>query len=84
MSDVAEAISGAAAARLRSYVERIERLEAQRKALAEDIKDVFAAAKASGFDAGPLRQVIADRRKEPAELEERETTVELYRRALGM
>ena len=77
-------VSNIAVDRLRSIVERIERLEEERKALAGDIKDILAEAKSAGFEIAPLRQVLSDRKKEPAELEERETLVDCYRRALGM
>jgi uncharacterized protein (UPF0335 family) len=75
---------GIAADRLRSIVERIERLEEERKALASDIKDIYAEAKSAGFDVKVLRQLISLRRKEPAEVEEQETMLDVYRRALGM
>jgi uncharacterized protein (UPF0335 family) len=77
-------VGGIAADRLRSIVERIERLEEERKALAGDIKDIYAEAKSAGFDVKVLRQIISLRRKEPAEVEEQETLLDLYRRALGM
>ena len=73
-----------AADRLRSLVERIERLEEERKALGGDIKDIYAEAKSAGFDVKVLRALIALRRKEPAEVEEQETLLDVYRRALGM
>jgi uncharacterized protein (UPF0335 family) len=75
---------GIAAGRLRSIVERVERLEEERKGLAGDIKDIFAEAKSAGFDVKVVRQIIALRRKEPAEVEEQETLLDVYRRALGM
>lgn len=77
-------VGGIAADRLRSIVERIERLEEERKALASDIKDILAEAQGAGFDKGVIRQIIALRKKEPAEVEEQETLLDLYRRALGM
>ena len=77
-------VGGIAADRLRSIIERIERLEEERKGLASDIKDIFAEAKSAGFDVKVLRQVISLRKKEPAEVEEQETLLDLYRRALGM
>ncbi len=77
-------VGGIAADRLRSIVERIERLEEERKALANDIKDIYAEAKSAGFDVKVLRQIISLRKKEPAEVEEQETLLDLYRRALGM
>ena len=70
--------------RLRSIVDRIERLEEERKALGNDIKDIYAEAKSAGFDVGVLKELIADRRKEPAEVEEAEELLHVYRRALGM
>lgn len=70
--------------RLRSIVERIERLEEERKALTSDIKDIYAEAKSAGYDVKVLRQLIAIRRKEAAEVEEQESLLDVYRRALGM
>ena len=75
---------GIAADRLRSLVERIERLEEERKALGSDIKDIYAEAKSAGFDVKVLRQIIRLRKQEPAEIEEQETLLDLYKRALGM
>jgi uncharacterized protein (UPF0335 family) len=75
---------GIAADRLRSIVERIERLEEEKKALANDIKDIYGEAKASGFDVKALRALISLRRKEPQEVEEQDSLLMLYRRALGM
>ncbi len=70
--------------RLRGIVERIERLEEERKALGSDIKDVFSEAKSAGFDIKVLRQLIRLRKQEPAEVEEQETLLDVYRRAIGM
>jgi uncharacterized protein (UPF0335 family) len=70
--------------RLRSLVERIERLEEERKALGSDIKDIYAEAKSAGFDVKVLRQLIRLRKQEPAEIEEQETLLDVYRRAIGM
>ena len=75
---------GIAADRLRSIVERIERLEEERKGLGEDIKDVKAEAKSAGFDVAVINALLKIRKAEPAEVEERETLLDLYRRALGM
>lgn len=75
---------GIAAERLRSIVERIERLEEERKALGNDIKDIYVEAKSAGFDVKVLRQLIRLRRQEPREVEEQETLLDVYRRALGM
>lgn len=75
---------GIAAERLRSIVERVEKLEEERKGLASDIRDIFAEAKSAGFDVKVLRQLIKIRKEEPATVEEAETLLDLYRRALGM
>jgi uncharacterized protein (UPF0335 family) len=70
--------------RLRSIIERIERLEEERKALASDIKDIYSEAKSAGFDVKVIRQLIRIRKQEPAEVEEQETLLDVYRRAIGM
>ncbi len=77
-------VGGIAADRLRSLIERIERLEEERKALAGDIKDIYAEAKSAGFDVKVIRQIIRIRAQEPAEVEEQENLLDVYRRALGM
>ena len=77
-------VGGIAADRLRSIIERVERLEEERKALADDIKDIFGEAKSAGFEVKVIRQIIRLRKQEPAEVEEQETLLDLYRRALGM
>jgi uncharacterized protein (UPF0335 family) len=91
MADAAEKIrsdepttGGIAADRLRSIVDRIERLEEERKALGSDIKDIYAEAKSAGFDVKVIRTIIRIRKQEPAEVEEQETLLDVYRRALGM
>jgi uncharacterized protein (UPF0335 family) len=75
---------GIAADLLRSIVERIERLEEERKALTGDIRDIYSEAKSAGFDVKVLRQLIRMRRQEPADVEEQETLLDVYRHALGM
>lgn len=77
-------VGGIAADRLRSIIERIERLEEERKALANDIKDIYAEAKSAGFDVPVIRRIISARKKEPSEIEEQEILFDVYRRALGM
>lgn len=86
MSDVEKTpdTGGIAVDRLRSIIERIERLEEERKALANDIKDIYTEAKSAGFDVPVIRRIIQVRKKEPAEVEEQETLFDIYRRALGM
>ncbi len=75
-------VGGIAADRLRSIVERIERLEEEKKALSGDIKDIFQEAKSAGFDIKVLRQVLRLRRMDQAQLQEQDTLLDLYRRAL--
>ena len=69
---------------LRSLIERIERLEEEKKALGADIKEVYAEAKANGFDTKILRKVIALRKKDTVEREEEQAMIDLYLNALGM
>ncbi|MFP2872643.1 DUF2312 domain-containing protein [Acetobacter tropicalis] len=75
---------GIAADRLRSIIERVERLEEESKALAGDIKDIYTEAKSAGFDVKIIRQIIRLRKQEPAEIEEQENLLNIYKRALGM
>ncbi|GFE97820.1 DUF2312 domain-containing protein [Gluconobacter sp. Gdi] len=75
---------GIAADRLRSIIERVERLEEERKALSGDIRDIFAEARSAGFDVKVIRTIIRLRKQEPAEVEAQETLLQIYRRALGM
>lgn len=85
MDDSADAsVGGIAADRLRSIIERVERLEEERKGLAGDIKDIFTEAKSAGFDVKVIRQIIRLRKLEPSDVEEQETLLDIYRRALGM
>lgn len=75
---------GVAAGQLRSFIERIERLEEEKKGLSDDIRDVFAEAKGSGFDTKIMRQVIRLRKKDTNERQEEEAILDLYMHALGM
>jgi len=75
---------GFAAGQLKSFVERIERLEEEKKTISDDIKDVYAEAKANGFDVAILRQVIRLRKQDANERSEQETLLDLYLAALGM
>jgi uncharacterized protein (UPF0335 family) len=77
-------VGGVAAERLRSIVDRIERLHEERKALGSDVSDIYKEAKSAGFDVKALRALIRVRAQEPAEVEEQETLLDVYRRALGM
>ncbi len=76
--------TGVARDQLRSIVERVERLEEEKKAIADDIKEVFGEAKANGFDTKTLRTVIRMRKQEAAERMEQEALLDLYMHALGM
>jgi uncharacterized protein (UPF0335 family) len=77
-------IGGITADQLRSYIERIERLEEEKANIANDIKEVYAEAKGNGFDAKIMRKVVALRKKEPNELAEEEEILALYRAAVGV
>ena len=73
-----------AASQLRSFIERIERLEEEKKTISDDIKEVYAELKGSGFDSKAVREVIRLRKKEDHERQEEEAMVQLYKNALGM
>jgi len=77
-------IGGVAADQLRTIVERIERLEEEKKAIADDVKEVYAEAKANGYDTKTLRKIVSLRKVESAEREEQEAMLDLYMHALGM
>ena len=77
-------VGGVAGAQLKSLIERIERLEDEKRALGEDIKEVYAEAKGTGFDAKIMRQLIKIRKMDKNEHDEQETLLDLYKRALGM
>ncbi len=76
--------SSVAADQLKSFIERIERLEEEKAGIASDIKDVYAEAKGTGFDTKALRKIIGLRKKDHAERQEEEAILELYMQALGM
>lgn len=70
--------------RLQSYINRIERLEEERKALGADVREVYNEAKAAGFDTKIMRKVIAARKLDEAERAEQDALIEVYMRSLGM
>ncbi len=74
---------GVAASRLRSFVQRIERLEEEKAALAQDIREVYSEAKGEGFDVKVLRRIISLRKKDPEKRREEEELLEIYLAALG-
>lgn len=80
--DRANSVSGRE--ELKSFVEKIERIEADEKALKDDKKELFAEAKGRGYDTKILRGIISERRRDPQEIAEEESIRELYREALGM
>jgi uncharacterized protein (UPF0335 family) len=69
---------------LKSIIERIERLEEEKKTISDDIRDVYAESKGNGFDVKALRQIVRLRKQDPNERQEHETIVETYMHALGM
>lgn len=77
-------VGGIAAEQLASYIERIERLEEKKAALAADIKDVFAEAKGNGFDVKTMREILKLRKLDKTDLQEQEHLLELYKRAIGL
>lgn len=77
-------VGGIAGAQLRSFIERIERLEEEKAALAADIREVFAEAKGNGFDPKVMRQVLKLRKLDQADRQEQEALLELYLSAIGM
>ena len=77
-------VGGIAGERLKSFIERVERLEEEKRALAEDIKEVYAEAKGVGFDVKIMRQIVKIRMMDQDELDEQETLLDVYKRALGM
>jgi uncharacterized protein (UPF0335 family) len=76
--------AGFTAGQLRSLIERIERLEEEKAALAADIREVYSEAKGQGFDAKIMRQVVRIRKLDRAERQEQEAVLDLYLTALGM
>lgn len=75
--------AGVAAERLRSFIERIERLEEEKAGIQSDVKDIFAEAKGEGYDTKVLRQIIRIRKMDRAERQEQEALLDLYLSALG-
>ena len=82
--DITETSQTVAAGQLRALIERIERLEEEKKTIADDIKEVFAEAKGTGFDTKAIRTIIRLRKKDKAERQEEDAILDLYMAALGM
>ncbi|MEM7644778.1 MAG: DUF2312 domain-containing protein [Pseudomonadota bacterium] len=69
---------------LRQFIERVERLEQEKKDIAEQVKQVYAEAKGRGYDTKVMRKVIALRKREPDDIAEEEAMLDMYKEALGM
>jgi len=82
--DITETSQTVAAGQLRAFIERVERLEEEKQTIADDIKDVFAEIKGTGFDTKAVRTIIRLRKKDQAERQEEEAILDLYKAALGM
>ena len=80
----AQDVGGVAGQRLRSFIERVERLEEEKTALMEDIKEVYAEAKGVGFDAKTMRKIVSLRKKDTEKRREEEDLLDLYKSAIGM
>ena len=77
-------VGGIAGEQLKSFIERIERLEEEKRALGEDIKEVYAEAKGTGFEPKIMRQILKIRKMDRDEHDEQESLLDIYKRALGM
>lgn len=82
--NVGDTTQTVAAGQLRAFIERIEKLEEEKKAVADDIKDVKAEAKGTGFDVKAINTILRMRKKDQAERQEEEAILDLYLAALGM
>lgn len=79
-----KAVQSVAGAKLRAFFERIERMEEEKKAIADDIKEIFAEAKGNGFDTKIMRVMMRRRKQDAVERAEHDALVHLYSKALGM
>ncbi|PCH95177.1 MAG: hypothetical protein COB84_06600 [Rhodobacteraceae bacterium] len=84
MDDITDQSYRVTADELRAFIERYERLDAEKKDIAEQQKEVMAEAKGRGYDTGALRKLVALRKKDPAQVSEEEAVFDLYREALGL
>ena len=75
---------GVAAERLKSFIERIERLEEEKAALASDIREIYSEAKGTGFDTKIMRQIVRLRKMEEADRQEQQAILDTYKKALGL
>ena len=79
-----EAVKQFSKDQLRSVIERIERLEEEKKTISDDVRDVYAEAKGNGYDVKALRTIVRMRKQDANERQEQETILESYMQALGM
>ena len=77
-------VGGIASEHLRSYIDRIERLEEEKAGLAADIRDIYAEAKGNGFDSKTMRRIVSLRKLDQSDRNEQDALLDLYRRALDM
>lgn len=77
-------VAGISADQLRSYIERIEKLEEEKQEISEFIKDIFLEAKATGYDPKIMRLILKQRKMDADDIQEQEVMLDVYRRALGM
>ena len=84
MADSGADSGGIAADHLKSFIERIERLEEEKAAIANDVKEVYAEAKGTGFDTKIMRQIIRLRKMDKAEYQEQEALLDIYKQAMDM
>ena len=86
MSNRSEGLNTSAVAkdRLKTFIERVERLEEEKKAIADDIKEIFAEAKGEGFDTKVIKMILNIRKQDSNERAEQEAILDLYQHALGM
>lgn len=84
MSDQATDPYNVTAAELRQFIERIEQLEAEKKDLADQVKEVFAECRGRGYDVKVIRKIVAIRKRDKDDVAEEEAVMELYKEALGM
>jgi uncharacterized protein (UPF0335 family) len=82
--EITETSQTVAAGQLRAFIERVERLEEEKKTIADDIKEIFAEMKGTGFDTKAVRAIIRLRKQDQAERQEAEAILDLYKAALGM
>ncbi len=83
-ADETKDVEGIGGQRLKSFIERIERLEEEKTALMEDIKEIYAEAKSTGFDTKTIRKVVALRKMDTEKRREAEDLLEIYKSAIGL